>query len=93
MIRHPPPARPSLARLREPGLGSPWRWAPRARLGDEAWAKAILKEWKELAAPQRLRLLEAARELPDGLRSRVKVALQSWASGAGATGKKAWSEL
>jgi len=83
----------ALARLREPGLGAPWRWTARARLGDTAWAKAVLSEWDSLAAPQRLRLLEAAGELPGELRGELKRALHPWASGAGAAARKAWGEL
>lgn len=60
--------------LREPGLGAPWRWAARAALGDEAWSRALVAEWPDLSAPFRLQALEAARRLPDDLRSRLKAA-------------------
>ncbi len=62
----------ALAELREPGLGSPWRWAPRARLGDAAWAEALLEVWDGLSSPQRIQALESARLLPEALRVRVK---------------------
>ena len=79
----------ALAALREPGLGPTWRWAPRASLGDAAWAQALLAAWPGLASPFRLQALEAARHLPEGLRAAVK------AGTADATGKarEAWEEL
>ncbi len=80
-------------RVREPGLGSPWRWPARARLGDATWARAVASNWDSLAAPLRLQVLEAARELPEELRREVKVALQEWASGAGGAARQAWDGL
>jgi hypothetical protein len=62
----------TLAELREPGLGSPWRWSPRARLGDGAWVDALLEAWASLSAPQRIQALESARLLPEALRGQVK---------------------
>ena len=63
-----------LAALREPGLGSPWRWGPRAALGDEAWAGALVAAWAGLTQPLRLQALQAAAQLPDPLRQQVKAA-------------------
>ena len=62
----------ALAALREPGLGAPWRWAPRASLGDAAWVEALRAAWPGLSAPLRLQALEAARRLPGELRATVK---------------------
>ena len=67
---------PVLARLRDQGLGEPWRWAPRARLGDETWASAIAAEWDRLPQTQRIQALEAAALAPDGLRRGFKSALK-----------------
>jgi len=64
----------ALQSLREPGLGSAWRWAARAALGDEAWARALASEWPRLSPPFRLQALEAARRLPEGLRAGAKAA-------------------
>jgi len=72
-----------LARLRERGLGPPWRWPARARLGDAAWAEALPRDWPGLAAPQRLQALEAARELPEPLRRDLRARLQPLLEGAG----------
>ena len=62
----------ALAALREPGLGSPWRWAPRAALGDAAWVEALRQAWPGLSAPMRAQALEAACRLPESLRASVK---------------------
>ncbi len=82
-----------LPRLREPGLGSPWRWPARARLGDGAWAAALPKAWAGLAAPLRLQALEAARELPEALRQRLRNGLQPQADGAGPALRELWQQL
>lgn len=79
----------ALAVLREAGLGAGWRWAPRAALGDPAWAQALLSAWPSLAAPFRLQALEAARRLPADLRSQVKAGTADAAGKA----KAAWEEL
>lgn len=83
----------ALARLREPGLGSPWRWAPRARLGDAAWAEALPREWPDLSPPQRLQALEAARELPESLRESLKARLAPRLEGAGSALREALGRL
>ena len=81
-----------LAALREPGLGSPWRWSPRARLGDGSWAEAIALQWESLATPQRLQALEAARLLEEPLRGQVKAATRS-AQRAGGSLRQGWDLL
>ena len=83
----------ALAQLREPGLGSAWRWAARARLGDAAWAEALPHAWQGLAAPQRLQALEAAKALSDGLRERLKAALGAWIDAAGPSIRELWRQL
>lgn len=82
-----------LARLREPGLGSTWRWAARARLGDKSWAEALPRAWQALAAPHRLQALEAAKELPQGLREQLRKKLQPMTEGAGPTLRELWQQL
>ena len=82
-----------LARLREPGLGSPWRWAARARLGDAAWAEALPRTWSGLTPPLRLQALEAARELPEGLREQLKKRLQPWVDAARPSQRELWQQL
>lgn len=67
-------AEPALCALREPGLGSAWRWPARALLGDETWLWALVAAWPSLAPPFRLQALEAARRLPDALRAQLKAA-------------------
>jgi HEAT repeat protein len=67
-------AEPALQALREPGLGSAWRWPARAALGDEAWLRALATAWSDLAPPFRLQALEAGRRLPEGLRAQLKAA-------------------
>lgn len=81
-----------LEELQEPGLGSPWRWSPRARLGDAAWVEALLTAWHGLSVPQRLQALESARLLPDGLRGRVKNGTAE-AQRAGGNLRQAWECL
>ena len=81
-----------LAELREPGLGSPWRWSPRARLGDGTWIEALLAAWGELSVPQRLQALEAAQLLPEALRSRVKAGTAD-AQRFGGNQRQAWDSL
>jgi len=83
----------ALAALREPGLGVSWRWASRARLGDESWAKALREEWAALSATLRLQALGAARQLPDGLKADLKVALAAEAQRAGGHLLQAWDSL
>jgi len=78
--------------LREPGLGSPWRWTPRARLGDEAWVLALELGWEALAAPLKLQALEASRLLPEPFRSRVKVLTQNLA-GRSPNQRQLWEGL
>nr|WP_320133176.1 protein kinase [uncultured Holophaga sp.] len=68
-----------VAALREEGLGSPWRWVPRARLGDPAWAAALEGAWETLPAPQKLQALEASRLLPESLRGPIKALTKSLA--------------
>ena len=82
----------ALAKLYEPGLGSPWRWSPRTRLGDAAWVEALLQAWLGLSTPQRLQALESARLLPDPLRSRVKERTAE-AQRAGGSLLQAWNQL
>ena len=86
-------AKETLAQLREPGLGSAWRWAARARLGDPTWAEALPRAWQGLVTPQRLQALEAAKELPEGLREQLKAALGTWIEAAGPTLRELWRQL
>ena len=65
---------PARAALREPGLGSAWRWTARTALGDETWVRALASEWPELTPPFRLQALEASRRLPEALKAAVKAA-------------------
>lgn len=83
----------ALAALREPGLGASWRWAPRARLGDETWAKALRVEWVALSATLRLQALGAARQLPESLRADLKAAFALEAQRAGGHLRQAWDSL
>lgn len=80
-------------RLAEPGLGNPWRWAARARLGDEAWVEALLAGWAALGEAPRVQALEAARELPEGLRARVREATAREAQRRGGHLREAWARL
>jgi hypothetical protein len=83
---------PTLVELREAGLGSPWRWMARARLGDGTWAKALLDSWGGLSAPHRIQALEAAKLLPEGFRQEVKVGTAE-AQRAGGNLRQAWEAL
>lgn len=80
-------------RLAEPGLGNPWRWAARARLGDRAWVEALLEAWPGLGAAPRVQALEAARELPELLRARVREATGIEAQRRGGHLREAWARL
>lgn len=77
------------AALQEPGLGSAWRWASRAALGDAAWAEALLAAWPALAQPFRVQALEAAHRLPSDLRAQVKAATTD----ASGNARHAWDGL
>lgn len=81
-----------LLRLRETGLGSPWRWTPRARLGDEFWVRSLVSEWGSLSTPQRLQALEAARLLPLELRTKIKT-LTAEAARTGSSLREIWETL
>jgi len=82
-----------LPALQEPGLGSTWRWTPRARLGDEGWATALAQGWTALSPPLRLQGLEAARMLPLEARARLKERLRPALERAGAKLQRAWEGL
>lgn len=82
-----------LPALREPGLGSPWRWTPRALLGDEAWCDALARDWPRLSPPLRLQALEAAALLPAPARSRLKAGLRPGAERVGGQVQKRWEDL
>ncbi|WP_005036217.1 serine/threonine-protein kinase [Holophaga foetida] len=81
-----------LGRLQEGGLGNPWRWVPRARLGDEAWVEALESGWEALAPPLKLQALEASRLLPEPLRGRVK-ALTRDLAGRSSHQRQVWEGL
>ena len=83
----------ALPALREPGLGAPWRWVPRARLADEGWLAALLQAWEGLSQPLRIQGLEAARLLPAGTRSRCREKLRPWAERAGGQLQRIWEGL
>jgi hypothetical protein len=83
----------ALPDLREPGLGAPWRWLPRARLADPAWAEALLQAWAGLSAPLRIQGLEAARLLPVELQRRVREGLRPWNERAGGQLQRIWESL
>jgi hypothetical protein len=83
----------ALPALREPGLGSVWRWAARARLGDESWAEALAEGWGGLSQTLRIQGLEAARALPDGPRARLKERLRAGAERAGGQLQQNWQAL
>ena len=70
-------------RLREPGLGASQRWRARCRVGDGTFAEALVRDWPGLSEPQRLQGLEAARELPVGLRMALKGRLGAWGGKVG----------
>lgn len=82
-----------LERLREPGLGTPGRWIPRARLGDASWVEALRIQWEPLPAPLKLQVLEAAQFLPEALRARARALTAELASRAGGNLGQAWSRL
>ena len=82
-----------LPALREPGLGSTWRWVPRARLGDDAWAAALVKDWDKLSQPVRIQALDAAALLPAAPRSALKAHLRSTVERAGGQLQKRWEAL
>jgi hypothetical protein len=81
-----------LSHLQEPGLGSPWRWAARARLDDASWAEALVREWGSLSTPQRLQALEASRQLSESHRRLVKEATRESVR-IGGNVRQAWEEL
>ena len=80
---------PALKALHEPGMGAAWRWPARACLGDESWCRALLTAWGSLAPPFRIQALEAALQLPDNLRTLVKLATADAAGKARAL----WEQL
>jgi hypothetical protein len=82
-----------LAAFQEPGLGPPWRWGARARLGDEAWGRALVKAWAELSLPLRIQGLEAGRLLPEAIRTRLKDRLRTAAERAGGQVLRGWASL
>ena len=82
----------ALQALQEPGVGSSWRWAPRARLGDETWMAALVQAWESLSMPQRIQGLEAARLLPESLRTSLRSRLQG-TERAGGQLQKLWESL
>lgn len=73
----------ALERLGRAGLGEPWYWGPRARLGDVRWVEALASEWDRLPQPKRLQALEAATLGPESLRQRVKAVLRDRAGALG----------
>jgi hypothetical protein len=83
----------ALAGLREPGLGAPYRWLPRARLGDAAWAAALPGAWAQLSMPQRLQALEAAAALPGPARAELKERLRGSGQRAGGQLQRLWESL
>lgn len=83
----------ALPALQEPGLGSPWRWTPRARLGDPEWAEALAQGWAGLSQPLRLQALDAALLLPAALRAALKAALQPGIARGGSQMHRAWEAL
>ncbi|HLO66965.1 MAG TPA: serine/threonine-protein kinase [Holophaga sp.] len=82
-----------LEALREPGLGAPWRWIPRARLGDPGWVQALAGDWSRLSPPLQIQALGAAAELPGELRSQVKDLLRPVAQRAGGQVQRSWEGL
>jgi HEAT repeat protein len=83
----------ALPALHESGLGSSWRWAPRARLGDESWGKALVQAWATLSQPLRVQGLDAARALPAAARARVKELLRPALGRAGGQLQRLWEAL
>ncbi len=82
-----------LPALQEPGLGSTWRWLPRARLGDETWTAALVRDWTLLSAPLRIQALGAAELLPAPQRGTLKDRLRPVAERAGGQVQKLWEAL
>lgn len=80
-------------RLAEPGLGNPWRWAARARLGDEGWLEGLLQAWPTLAEAPRIQALEAALELPRSLRERLRDLLKAEVTRRGGHLRALWERL
>jgi hypothetical protein len=83
----------ALLKLREPGLCSTWRWVPRARLGDEAWTTALVKNWTALSQPLRIQALDAGALLPPGPKAALKASLRSVGERAGGQLQKLWEAL
>jgi len=83
----------ALPALREPGLGSSWRWGPRARLGDGGWARALVQGWDGLSQPLRIQGLEAARLLPAEARAWLKERLRPGVERARGQVQRAWEAL
>lgn len=82
-----------LPRLREAGLGSPWRWPARGRLGDEAWVRSLEEAWGGLTAPLRIQALEAGRGLPEALRVRLRRFTAEDAARLGGRLREVWALL
>ena len=83
----------ALPDLQEPGVGSAWRWAPRARLGDATWVSALAQAWGGLAMQQRIQALEAARLLPEPVRAGLRARIQAGAERAGGQLQRLWEML
>jgi len=79
--------------LREQGLGSTWRWVPRARLGDEAWMAALVRDWGLLSPPLRIQAMDAAGVLPETPRALLRDRLRPMAERAGGQVQKLWEGL
>jgi hypothetical protein len=82
-----------LPALREPGLGASWRWVPRARLGDGAWAEALVESWGSLSQPLKLQGLDAALLLPPEGRAGLKERLKPMTERAGGQLQRLWESL
>lgn len=83
----------ALPGLQEPGLGASWRWSPRARLGDAAWATALLEAWGTLSMTQRIQALGAAILLPATLRAHLRAQIRPLVERLGGQLQKAWEAL
>lgn len=83
----------ALQALREPGIGRPGRWIPRARLGDVAWVEALAESWTSLTPPLRVQSLEAAAGLPAPLREHLKPRLEPFLRGESPALKRSWETL
>jgi hypothetical protein len=79
--------------LQESGVGSSWRWAPRARLGDVSWAKALAQAWVGLSQPLRIQGLDAAQMLPAEARARLRERLRPATERAGGQLQRLWESL